>query len=110
MRYVQIIAAGLLLAGVGVSTEAAAQPGPRHGQHDRGPDRGPGRDRDWRGDRHDRHDRWDRRDDRRWDRHDNRRDRRWGRHDRGNHYGWRNNHRRDCRIVWRHGQRQRVCR
>jgi hypothetical protein len=27
---------------------------------------------------------------------------------RGNHYGWRNN-RRNCRTIWRHGHRQRVC-
>lgn len=106
MKFTHIIAAGLMLAGVGVSTQATAQPGPRH--HERGPDRGPGHDRgrDWRGDRHDR---WDRHDNRRWDRHD-RRDRRWGRHDRGRHYGWRGGNRRDCRIVYRYGQRQRICR
>lgn len=102
MKFTHLIAAGLMLAGVGMSTEAAAQPGPRHGHHDRGP----GADREWRGDRDGR---WDRRDTRRWDRHD-RRDRRWGRHDRGNHYGWRNGNRRDCRIVWRYGERRRVCR
>lgn len=55
------------------------------------------------------------------DRHDMRRgddrrdDRRW-RGDRGGHYGWRNGrhrgwyNRRICRIVWRYGHRQRICR
>ena len=104
MKLTQIIAAGLLMAGVGVSTEASAQPGRGYEQNHRG-------DRDGRWDnRGDRDGRWDRRDDRRdWRR--NRRDHRWGRHDNGNHYGWRNNRNcRDCRIVYRHGQRVQICR
>jgi hypothetical protein len=32
------------------------------------------------------------------------------RDDRGRHNGWRNQTRRTCRTVWRHGRRDRVCR
>lgn len=104
MKLTHFIAAGLLLAGVGVSTEASAQ-------------RYDGYSKDYRGDRG-----WDRRDDRRWDRRDGRRwdrgyrgynrsyNRGWHRGwDRGRRYDWRN-HRGDCWIVWRHGERYRICR
>lgn len=107
MKLTQFIAAGLLMAGIGVSSEASAQRWDGYSQQYRG-------DRGWdrRDDRH-----WDRRDDRRWDRRhrgwdnrwDRRGDRRWGRYDRGRHYGWRNG-RGDCRTVWRYGERYRICR
>lgn len=114
MKLTHFIAAGLLMVGIGVSTEASAQrwDGQGRSQEYRG-DRG---DRNWnRGDNR----RWDRGDNRRWDRRDNRR---WDRHrgwDRGRHHGWDRrwdrrgygwNGGRHCRTVWRYGQRYRVCR
>lgn len=106
MKLTHCIATGLMMAGIGVSTEASAQPRHGHGH-------------DWRGDRGDRH--WNGRDDRRWDRRDHRR---WdrGRHrgwDRGRHGGWDRrwdrrgwgwNGGRQCRTVWRYGERYRICR
>lgn len=107
MKLTHFIAAGLLMVGIGASSEASAQRWDGYSQNYRG-------DRDGRG--------WDRRDDRRWDRRDNRRwDRRhrgwdrghhrgWNRGwDRGRQYGWRNG-RGDCRTVWRYGERYRICR
>lgn len=95
MKITHMLAAALMVAGIGVSTEASAQ------RYDGGYNQEV---------RYDRHDR-DRRDDRRWDRRDDRRDRNWGRHDRGRHNGWRGDRGRNhCRIVYRHGNRYTVCR
>ena len=105
MKLTHFIAAGLLMAGIGVSSEASAQ-------------RWDGQGGEWRGDRGDRH--WNGRDNRRWDRDDRRRwDRRHYGWDRGRHHGWDRrwdrrgygwNGGRHCRTVWRYVQRYRVCR
>ena len=83
MKIIHLIAAGLMVAGIGVSTEASAQ--------------------GYRGDRYDH--RGDRRDDRR-DYRDHHRG-----YDRHRGYGWNNNrYRVRCHIEWRHHRRVRVCR
>ncbi len=104
MKITYMFAAALMMAGIGVSTEASAQ------RYDGAYNQEVQYDRHARDDRRD--DRHDDRRDGRWDRHDDRRDRNWDRHDRGNHYGWRNNDRgrKDCRAVYRHGHRYTVCR
>ena len=80
MKITHLIAAGLMIAGLGVtSTAASAQ--------------------EYRGDRG-----YDHRGDRRYDRGDYRRDYR----NHGRHYGW-NNHQRHCRTDWRHHRRVTVC-
>ena len=104
MKITHLFAAALMVAGIGVSTDASAQryDGNRYEQNDRG-NRG-----------------YDRREDRRYDRRDYRRDDRRGfrgyrhdnrRWDRGNRWGrnngWRGNNR--CRIVYRHHRRYTVC-
>lgn len=107
MKITHLIAAALMVAGIGAAPEASAQ------RYDGG-----GYAQDIRYDRHDRDDRrWDRRDDRRWDRRDNRRwDRRgnrgWSQRDNGRHLGWRNGRggRDNCRLVYRNGNRYTVCR
>ncbi|MEG3086498.1 hypothetical protein [Sphingomonas sp. PB4P5] len=99
MKFTHLIAAALMMAGIGVSTEASAQRHDGYSQNDR-------RD-DVRNDRRDNR-RYDRRDNRRYDRHDNRRnDRRW--RNNGRHYGW-NNNRRPCRVIYRNHRRVTVCR
>ncbi len=80
MKFTHLIAAGLMIAGLGVTSTAASA------QDYRG-DRGHGQ-------------RYDRRDDRNHGRH--------YRGDRGRHYGW-NNHGRNCRVEWRHHRRVTVC-
>lgn len=80
MKFSHLIAAGLMIAGLGVSTTAASAQGHRD----------------------------DRRYDQRADRHrDDRGDRNW-RGDRGRGPGF-NNHRR-CRTEWRHHRRVTICR
>jgi Ni/Co efflux regulator RcnB len=86
MRLFKIFAAaGLLIASLGVSTVANAQPqrDDRHYQSDRGRDRG----------------------------NDGRGSYRNQRHDRGNHNGWskKRQHQR-CHTEWRRGHRVRICR
>lgn len=99
MKILHFVAAALLFVGIGVSTEASAQRYDGYSQY-RGDNRIDRRD--------------DRRFDRRYDRHDrryNRRDaRRWNRYDNHRGYGWRNNRRGDCRIVYRNHRRYTVCR
>ena len=99
MKILHFVAAALLFVGIGVSTQASAQRYDGYSQY-RGDSRYSQRDnrRYDRGDRRYDH-RYDRRDARRWNRHDNRRG-----------YGWRNNRRSDCRIVYRHHRRYTVCR
>ncbi|MEG3175688.1 hypothetical protein U1872_05565 [Sphingomonas sp. RB3P16] len=80
MKLTHLIAAGLMIAGIGVSSTAASA----QGRHD---------DR--------RYEQRDHRGDRGW--HG---DRRYN--DRGRHRGW-NNHRR-CRTEWRHHRRMTICR
>lgn len=96
MKFTHLIAAGLMVAGLGVTATAASAQDYRG---DRGYDQ-----------RYDRRD--DGRDDRRFDRRDDRRDYRdHGRHygwDRGRHYGW-NNRGRNCRVEWQHHRRVTVC-
>ena len=97
MKITHLLAAALMVVGVGATTEASAQ------RYDRG------YSQDVRYDRHDRDDRrWDRRDDRRYDRGN----RGWAHRDNGRHNGWRNGRggRNSCRIVYRHGNRYTVCR
>ena len=84
MKITHLIAAGLMVAGLGVtSTAASAQ--------------------DYRGDRG-----YDHRDDRRYDHRDDRRYDRRDYRDHGRHYGW-NNHQRRCHTEWRHHRRVTVC-
>lgn len=94
MKFTHLIAAGLMVAGLGVTSTAASAQDYRGGGYDQ---------------RYDRRD--DRRDDRRFDRRDDRRDYRdHGRHygwDRGRRYGW--NNRRNCRVQWRNHRRVTVC-
>lgn len=80
MKLTHLIAAGLMVTGLTVSTAASAQ--------------------NYRGDRYDQRDhrRDDRRDDRRYDRG----------HDRGRYYG-RDRHRNRCHTEWRHHRQIRVC-
>lgn len=96
MKFTHLIAAGLMVVGLGgTSTAASAQ--------------------DYRGDRG-YNQRYDRGDDRRFNRRDDRRyDRRAyrnnGRHygwDRGRRHGW-NTNRRNCRVQWQHHRRVTVC-
>ena len=78
-----LVAAGLIVASLGMSTAADAQ--------------------QYRGDRYDHHDRAG------GDRHG--RDYRYGRHDNGRHYGWGNNRRHHrCWTEYRHHRQVRVCR
>ena len=107
MKLPHILAAGLMIAAIGVSADASAQ------------QRGYGYDQEYRGDRDGRYDRNDRGYDQRDDRLDDRSYRQdrgnngnhygW-RNNRGNGYGWRNSRGRDCRIVYRYQQRVRICR
>ncbi|MEN2787584.1 hypothetical protein ACFOKI_02800 [Sphingomonas qilianensis] len=96
MKFTHLIAAALMMAGIGISTEASAQRHDGYSQINR-------RD-DVRNDRRDDR-RYDRRDNRRFDRHDNRRWRTNGRH-----RGWNNNNRRPCRVIYRNQRRVTVCR
>ena len=84
MKFTHLIAAGLMVAGLGVTATAASA-------------------QDYRGDRG-HGPRYDRRDDRRDDRNHGR----LYRGDRGRHYGW-NNRGRNCRVEWRHHRRVTVC-
>ena len=96
MKITHLIAAGLMVAGLGVGTTAASA---QEYRGDRGYDHRDDRGYDHRGDR---------RDDRRYDRSDYRDQ---GRHygwDRGRHHGW-NRHGRDCRTTWRYHRRVTVC-
>ncbi|MBA3898252.1 MAG: hypothetical protein H0X36_14205 [Sphingomonadaceae bacterium] len=94
MRIPHLLAAGLLFAGLGVTTTASAQSNDGRDGYSQRDDRGDYRrddQRDYRGDRRD-----DRRD--------------WRDHrDNGWHNGWNRNHRR-CWVEWRHHRRVRVCR
>lgn len=87
MKLTHLIAAGLMIAGLGVSSTAASAQGPRDDR--RFEQRG---------------DRGDRRIDHRGDRGD----RNWRGH-RGNRGPRWNNHRR-CRTEWRHHRRVQICR
>lgn len=100
MKITHMFAAALLMAGIGVSTEASAQ------RYDGGPNQ------DLRYDRQDHNDHNDRRWDRRYDRHDDHRDHRdWSNRGNDRSYGWRGDRgRSDCRAVYRHGHRYTVCR
>ena len=98
MKITHMLAAALMVAGIGAAPQASAQ------RYDNGYNQEVRYDRDGRDDR-----RWDRRDDRRWDRRDNRRG--WQQRNNGRHYGWRNGGgRNNCRVVYRHGDRYTVCR
>lgn len=84
MKLTHLIAAGLLLSGLGVSSAASAQ------DH--------------------RDDRYEQRGDRGRDRHDHRGDDR--RHygwERGDRHGWNGPRGRHCRTEWRHHRRVTVC-
>ncbi len=81
MKLTHLIAAGLMVAGLGVSSTAATA-------------------QDYRGDRG-----YDHRGDRGYD---HRGDRGWHDRGRGHGYGW-NNHRR-CYTEWRHHRRVQICR
>ncbi|GHH20777.1 hypothetical protein GCM10008023_29070 [Sphingomonas glacialis] len=83
MKITHLIAAGLMIAGIGVSTTAASAQGHRDDR------------------------RYEQRGDRGFGHHGDRGDRNW-RGDRGRHNGW-NTHRR-CRTEWRHHRRMTVCR
>ena len=99
MKITHLIAAGLMVAGLGVTTTAASAQDYR----------------DYRG--YDQ--RYDRGDDRRYDQRDdrdyNRRDDRGYDHDRGRHYGWDRgrhngwNNRQRCHAEWRYHRRVTVC-
>jgi hypothetical protein len=105
MKITHLIAAALMVFGIGATTEASAQRYDGAYSQEIRYDRN---DRDRRNDR-----RWDRRDDRRWDRRDDRRGNRgWSQRNNGRHYGWRNGRggRNNCRLVYRHGNRYTVCR
>lgn len=84
MKLTHLIAAGLMIAGLGVSSTAATA-------------------QDYRGDRG-----YDHRGDRGYDHRGDRGDRNWRNHGRGRGPGW-NNHRR-CYTEWRHHRRVTVCR
>ena len=92
MKITHLIAAGLMVAGLGVSSTAASAQDYRG---DRGYDQ-----------RYDRHD--DRRDDRGYDRRDDRGYDRRDYREHGRHYGW-NGHQRRCTTQWRHHRRVTVC-
>src|SRR3954471_18440520 len=98
MKMLTLAAAAAIALGGLAAAPALAQPG--HDMHDMNGDNMRHRDND----RHDN------------DRRDNDRGHRWnndnGRHygwERGHHYGWNNRHSRNCRWVWRHHHRERVC-
>jgi len=83
MKITHLIAAGLMIAGLGVSTTAASAQGHRDDR------------------------RYEQRGDRGFGHRGDRGDRNW-RGDRGRGHGW-NNHRR-CRTEWRHHRRVQICR
>ena len=93
-------AAGLMIATLGATAPADAQPRGSYGYYDDDDyDRYYDRSDRWYGD----NDRWDRRD---W--RDDRRDwKRWQKHRR--HYSWNDRRGRDCWREWYHGRRVRVC-
>ena len=100
MKITHIIAAGLLVAGLGTGASAQSHQRDDHragySQQDRGEHREIRRDRDDRRSYHSREYRHDR-----------------GRHYgevRGRHYGWNRHHRVRCTTTWRHHQRVRICR
>jgi opacity protein-like surface antigen len=110
MKLLTLAAAAAIALGGVAAAPALAQPGHdmhgdtmRHGDNMRHDDNGR-HDGDMRHD-NDRGHHWN---------NDNGRHEGWdrGRHngwDRGRHNGWNNRHSRNCRWVWRHHHRERVC-
>lgn len=98
MKITHIVAAALMVAGIGVSGAASAQmnTGPYAPRGEHRMDHRGGDMRDDHGQREHRGDMRDRRDDRRS----------YGRNDRR---GW-NHGRQQCRTEWRHHRRVRICR
>ena len=109
MKITHIVAAALMVAGIGMSGAASAQM--NNGSYQQRTDHRGGGIRDDRGQHDDRRNMRDRRDDRRSYGRDDRRGwntgrRAYGRDDRR---GW-GHGRQHCRTEWRHQRRVRICR